>query len=138
MNATENSFAIEGMMPGLKLKKALRVDFVIATFDENKNRKVTVIEADGSQHFKPWRYKDIANCEQHFKNQKDRDKCKNLYLLNKGFDIARIDYTLYHQKKIEKTLDKYFDNMEFSKRQIFVSDLSLYQKTSSMKCLFDD
>lgn len=77
-------------------KRLLRFDFVIFL-----NGETIVIEADGEQHFKPFRYiKDENKRLEKFQETKKRDAIKNEYCSEKGIQLIRIPYYEYDSLEI--------------------------------------
>lgn len=72
-----------------KNKRLLPFDFAI--FDSNNNLKF-LIEYDGEQHFKPWRFKDDVKAKEKLKKVQHNDYIKNTYCLKNNIPLLRIPY----------------------------------------------
>ena len=69
--------------------------------------------------------------------KKKRDEIKNRFLLNLSYDFLRMDYTLYHTDKIEEKLTNYLKNINYLQKDVYVTDLNLYN-VKSMTVLFEN
>lgn len=92
-----------------KYKKKLRFDFAI--LNEN-DEVVLIIEADGEQHFKPFRYSGNKKEEQRkFEETKIRDAIKNKYCEHNGIPMLRIAY--FEREKCVEMLSGKFDDLKW-------------------------
>ena len=64
------------------------------------------IEYDGEQHYKPIAFfgMDEQTSISVFKNQKERDRAKENWILDNGFELLRIRF----DQNVELELEKYF------------------------------
>ena len=69
----------------------LRYDFAIPT--SNDNRSYLLIEVDGIQHTQPVHFGDIDDDEaiRKFKILQEHDRIKNLYAVEAGYPLLRLD-----------------------------------------------
>lgn len=82
--------------------------FDFAVFDEN-DKLLTLIEYDGKQHTKPYKYFGGMSS---FLETKKKDKIRNEYCKKNGIPLLRINYTDFH--RIEEILDKTCEELNIS------------------------
>ena len=87
----------------------LEFDFVLFNSD---NSVFAIIEYDGEQHQKPFRFGDPEKMLKKFNETKLRDSIKNEYCKNNNLNLYRIPYT--EEKNLETHLIKILENYNFN------------------------
>ena len=95
----EIAYEVEALIPAGKKGLPLRADFYVAEHN-------MYIEYDGEQHYKPIAFfgMDEQTSISVFNDQKERDRAKENWILDNGFELLRIRF----DQNVELELEKYF------------------------------